>query len=194
MIKDFLLTNFAKNKNIVFGFLLALLVLGFSVMLSSLLYQPKTLVKRGFEVEIKVATNNVVENIKGVKVGNLSDITAPNKLPKAINIAEMIKNADISAGEKLFKKCATCHTINKDGGNKVGPNLYAIIGKKRASIVGFSYSEAMKSKGGTWTVEDLNHWLTKPKDFIPGNKMGFAGLPKDKDRVNIIAYLKQQSK
>ena len=96
----------------------------------------------------------------------------------------MIKNADIDAGAKVFKKCATCHTLTQGGANKVGPNLYGVIGKKRASISGFAYSNAMKAKGGVWTIEDMNIWLAKPKDFVPGTKMGFAGLKKDKDRAH----------
>jgi cytochrome c len=191
MIKNFLSQNFVKNKNIIFGFLLSMLVLGFSVMLSSLIYQPKKMVKRGFEVEIKVATNNVVKDIGGIKVSNLNDLNPVSTL-KVIDIAEMIKNADARAGEKVFKKCSTCHTVKEGGKNKIGPNLYAIIGKKKASISGFSYSKAMQSKGGNWTLEDLNAWLINPRDFAPGTKMSFAGLKKDKDRANVIAYLKQQ--
>jgi len=197
MIKNFLSKNQDLLKNITFGFLCSLLVLGFSVLLASLFYQPKKMVKRGFEVEIKVATseqNPTEEQVKGVKIGNLADLTQNKKSKPMSDIAEMIENADITAGEKIFKKCATCHTITKGGANKVGPNLYGIVGKNKASIVGFAYSDALKKKGGAWTITDINQWLTKPKDFVPGTKMGFAGLSKDKDRANVIAYLKQQSK
>ncbi len=193
MIKNFLYQNKLLLKNLVKNFGLAilfgLLVLGFSVLMSHLLYQPKKMVKRGFEIEIKVLT----QNIDGVKVGNLGDIK-PSVKVKVIDIAAMIKNADIDAGAKVFRKCITCHSVKKNGTNKIGPNLYGIIGKKKASIAGFAYSPALKAKGGSWTIKDLNQWLKKPRDFAPGTKMGFAGLRKDKDRANVIAYLKQQGK
>jgi cytochrome c len=195
MIKNFLCQNKLLLKNLVknagLGLTFGLSVLVFSVLLSSLLYQPKKMVKRGFEVEIKVADQ--AANIGGVKTGNLSAAKLDAKAQTA-DIATMIKNADIDAGAKVFKKCATCHSVEKGGANKVGPNLYAIVGKSRASVPGFAYSAALKAKGGSWTVEDLNQWLNKPKDFVPGTKMAFAGLKKDKDRANVIAYLKQQGK
>lgn len=200
MIKNFinilkqnqsLFKNTAKNIGLGLGFGLSALVV--SVLISYLLYQPKKMVKRGFEVEIKTASEDKVENIGGVKTGNLS-AAKPVAKTEVADIATMIKNADIDAGAKIFKKCATCHTIEKGGASKVGPNLYGIIGKKRASMSGFNYSPALKAKGGAWSIEDLNIWLTKPKDFVPGTKMGFAGLKKDKDRANVIAYLKQQGK
>lgn len=199
MIKNFLCQNKLLLKNIAKNTMIALFfgisVLAFSVLVSRLLYQPKKMVKRGFEVEIKAEVNDEVENIGGVKTGNLSDIKSSKKSStETVDIATMIKNADIDAGAKVFKKCATCHTLTQGGANKVGPNLYGVIGKKRASISGFAYSNAMKAKGGVWTIEDMNIWLAKPKDFVPGTKMGFAGLKKDKDRANVIAYLKQQGK
>ncbi len=197
MIKNFLsvlgqnkllLKNTAKN----IGLCLAsgLLALVVSVLISWLLYQPKKMVKRGFEVEIKTAT----QDVGGVKTGNLGAAKLSSqseaKSVATADIATMIKNADIDAGAKIFKKCATCHSINQGGGNKVGPNLYGVIGRKRAAVSGFNYSNALKAKAGVWTVEDLDLWIAKPKDFVPGNKMGFAGLKKDKDRANVIAYLK----
>ncbi len=198
MIKNFLsilehnkssLKNTAKNFGLSLGF--GLLALALSVFISYLLYNPKKMVKRGFEVEIKVATDNA----GAVKTGNSGELKTDSKAKlTATDIVALVKNADIDAGAKVFKKCATCHSVAQGGGNKVGPNLYGIVGKKRASISGFNYSAALQSKAGSWSVEDLNLWLTKPKDFAPGTKMGFAGLKKDKDRANVIAYLKQQGK
>ncbi|MES2676843.1 MAG: cytochrome c family protein [Pseudomonadota bacterium] len=191
MIKNFLcqnkllLQNTAKNIGLFLGFGLSALLV--SVLISYLLYQPKKMVKRGFEVEIKTAT----QDVGGVKTGNLGAAKPDAKSAAAVDIATMIKNADIDAGAKVFKKCATCHTVNQGGANKIGPNLYGIIGRKKASIAGFTYSPALKAKSGAWTIEDLNIWLTNPKAFVPGTKMGFAGLKKDKDRANVIAYLKQ---
>ncbi len=193
MIKNFLSKNKLPFKNIAknagLGLGLGLSVLVFSSLLSISLYHPKKMVKRGYEVEIKAAETNV----DGVKTGNLAEAKTDAKAPAA-DIATMIKTADIDAGAKVFKKCSTCHSIEKGGANKVGPNLYAIVGKGKAAASGFAYSTALKAKGGSWTIEELNQWLTKPKDFVPGTKMGFAGLKKDKDRANVIAYLKQQGK
>ena len=92
---------------------------------------------------------------------------------------------------RLFQKqCATCHTIDKGGPNKVGPNQWNIVGRKKASHEGFSYSSALQAKGGDWTYEDINHMIFKPQAFVHGTKMAFAGLPKEQDRADVIAYLR----
>ena len=176
-------------KNIFKSLIIALSVLGFSVLGAQILYQPKKTIKRGFEVEIKTTDIADAKNPKPITNASVTQ----NKAPKA-DIASMIENANVELGAKTFKKCATCHSIEKNGANKLGPNLYGIVGKKKASASGFSYSNALMAKGGSWTIEDLNQWLTKPKDFVPGTKMGFAGLKKDKDRAEVIAYLKAASK
>ncbi|MCP5366971.1 MAG: cytochrome c family protein [Hyphomicrobiales bacterium] len=99
-------------------------------------------------------------------------------------------DGDADAGEKVFKKCKACHTTEQGGKNKVGPNLFGVVGRKSGSIEGFKYSKAMSEADVTWTDENLHKYLTKPKDFVPKNKMAFAGLKKDKDRDDVIAYLK----
>ena len=97
---------------------------------------------------------------------------------------------DPTAGAQVFKRCAICHSNTKDGPNKIGPNLWNVLNRPIASHGGFSYSDALKGKSGDkWTYENLNHFLTNPKDFAPGTKMTFAGLPKTEDRANVIAYL-----
>ena len=93
----------------------------------------------------------------------------------------------------VFKKCRACHTNEKGAGHRVGPDLWNIVNRPKGHAPGFSYSEAMAAKGGEWTYEDLDHFLRKPKDFVPGTKMGFAGLKKAKDRAAVIAYLRTLS-
>ena len=112
-------------------------------------------------------------------------------------IAVLLASADAGKGESIFKKCQACHTDDKGGANKVGPNLWGIVGRPVASHEGFSYSSGMKdfSNGGqeTWTFENLNHFLTKPKAFVSGTAMGFAGLKKETDRADLLAYLRTVS-
>ncbi|MBC2771253.1 cytochrome c family protein [Rhizobium sp. AQ_MP] len=111
----------------------------------------------------------------------------------ATPIAVLLASADAAAGETVFKKCASCHTVDKGGANKVGPNLYGLVDRPIASHEGFSYSAAMTefSKGGSelWTWDHLNEFLLAPKQHIPGTAMGFAGIKKDDERANLIVYL-----
>jgi cytochrome c len=101
-------------------------------------------------------------------------------------------DGDADKGKKVFAKCMACHTLEA-GKNKVGPSLHGIIGRKSGSIEGFSYSDAMKNANLTWDEETLDKYLAAPKKEVPGNKMAFPGLPKEDDRKNVIAYLKQAS-
>ena len=96
----------------------------------------------------------------------------------------------VAAGKKLSKKCAACHTFNSGGKNKVGPNLFAIMNRKIATNPTFSYSAAFKERQGlVWNKKNLESYLKSPKKFIPGNKMAFAGLKKEKDLKNILMWL-----
>ena len=110
-----------------------------------------------------------------------------------VPIAKLLATADAKAGETVFKKCQACHDATKGGPNKVGPNLYGLVDRPIASHEGFAYSSAMKdfSKGSSekWTFDHLNHFLMAPKKQVPGTAMGFAGLPKEQDRANVILYL-----
>ncbi|ASW05070.1 cytochrome c [Rhizobium sp. ERR 922] len=109
-------------------------------------------------------------------------------------IAQLLQKADAKAGETIFKKCQACHSGEKGGPNKVGPDLWGIVDRPVAEHEGFAYSAGMKdfSKGGSekWTYDHLYHFLAAPKKFVAGTAMGFAGLPKEEDRANVIAYLR----
>lgn len=105
----------------------------------------------------------------------------------------LLASADVAKGEKVFAKCAACHTINQGGANGVGPNLYGTLGEPIGhGKGGFAFSDALKKVGGTWTFEAMDKWLKSPRDFAPGTKMTFAGLGNAEDRANIIAYLNAQ--
>jgi cytochrome c len=108
-------------------------------------------------------------------------------------IAQLLASADVSKGESSSKKCAACHTFGKGEPNRVGPNLYGVVGRPKGTEGGFAYSDAMKAKGGNWTVDDLNAFLTNPRQFVPGTKMSFAGLPRGNERADVIAYLNTKS-
>ena len=103
-------------------------------------------------------------------------------------IAAFLAEADPAKGEKLSRACAACHTFNEGGADGVGPNLWSIVNKNVASS-GFAYSEAMASKGGSRTFDELNHFLYKPKDYIEGTKMNYIGIKKPENRADVIAYL-----
>ncbi len=104
-------------------------------------------------------------------------------------LPELLASADPKKGEASAKKCLTCHTFGKGEPNRVGPNLYGVVGRARASHPGFNYSAAMKAKGGNWSLEDINHFVTSPKSFIPGTIMTFAGIPRATERADLLAYL-----
>ena len=110
-------------------------------------------------------------------------------------IDSLLASADPAAGEAVFKKCASCHTADNGGANKVGPNLYGVVGRPIASKGDFKYSVAMQEYGAgkTWTYDELNAFLFKPKDHIKGTAMGFAGLKKTEDRANLVGWLRTQS-
>jgi len=109
-------------------------------------------------------------------------------------ITALLASADVDAGAKAFKKCASCHSV-EEGKKKVGPSLYGIVGRAIASSEGFSYSGGMKTfaVGKTWTYEELNGFIFKPRVHVKGTSMGFAGMKKTKDRTNIIGWLRTQA-
>lgn len=113
-----------------------------------------------------------------------------------VSLAALLANADAAKGEKVVKKCTACHSFDEGGANKVGPALYDVVGRAIAGVDGFGYSDIFneyKAEGRTWTYEDLDAFLLKPKDYAPGTKMSFAGLKKETDRADLLAYLQTLS-
>jgi cytochrome c len=103
---------------------------------------------------------------------------------------QLLATADPAAGERVFAKCRSCHTLEEGGADGLGPHLYGVVGKPIGSQSGsFGYSSAIASHGGNWTFENLDHWLESPRGFADGTNMSFPGLPKVEDRANLIAYL-----
>jgi cytochrome c2 len=101
---------------------------------------------------------------------------------------------DVDAGKKVFRKCKACHTIKEGGRNKIGPNLYSVVGSDAGTVDGFKYSKAMRESGIVWNEDTLRAFLAKPKKFVPGNKMPFSGLKKSEQIENVITYMIEKSK
>lgn len=120
----------------------------------------------------------------------VEDVGGGEAAAAEVDLAALVAAADPAQGEKLFKKCSACHST-AEGEDKAGPSLYRIVGRAVAAEPGFGYSDAMAGHGGAWDLETLSHFLENPKGFIPGTKMGFAGLSKAEDRVNLIVYLNE---
>ncbi len=112
----------------------------------------------------------------------------PESTGETVSIEELLATADAGKGEKVFVKCKACHKLEQ-GEHTVGPSLFQIIGRAIGVTEGFAYSKQMASHGGEWTLQDLSDFVENPRKYLPGTKMSFAGLKKEKDRANLIAYL-----
>lgn len=109
------------------------------------------------------------------------------------DLATLLSRADPEKGRVQFLQCRACHSLEEGGPNKVGPNLWGMFGQKAGFAAGFSYSEAITNADLVWTAEALDHWLERPSDFLPGNRMVFVGIRRPEDRADLIAYLKRET-
>ena len=140
-----------------------------------------------YRVEVSnTATYKVASNTKK------NDINTDTKTASSTDIKSLLAIGNIDHGKVIFKKCAACHSIKKGGGNKIGPALWGVIGRQSGSIDDFKYSKAMLGFGKTWNFETMNAFLIKPKEYVKGTKMAYAGLKNEKDRASIIIYLNEQ--
>jgi cytochrome c len=170
--------SFELNKILgaILGTCILLLVTSFT---ASAIFAPVKPEKPGFEIAVKEDTHG----------GESKEAAAPSE-----PIEKLLQTASVEKGAAAAKKCAACHTFEKNGPNRVGPNLYGVLNEaKGAGRGGFNFSAAMKGKGGTWTYDDLNKFISNPKGFVPGTAMGFAGIQKDSERADVIAYLRSLS-
>ena len=119
--------------------------------------------------------------------------TTNSDLDESVDVSALLALGSVEKGKKVFKKCAACHSINADGGNKIGPKLWNVMFRPVGAITDYKYSKALSSYGKEWTWQEMNGFLIKPAKWIKGNKMGFAGLKKDEDRASILLYLNENS-
>tara|TARA_B100001741_G_C16354469_1_gene505636 strand:+ start:9 stop:539 length:531 start_codon:yes stop_codon:yes gene_type:complete len=135
-----------------------------------------------------------LENIVAYKVEAPEGISGEETSSETgVDLSALFAVADMAHGEKVFKKCAACHSIKQDGGNKIGPKLWNVMFRPVGAVTDYKYSKALSSYGKKWDWEEMNGFLLKPSKWIKGNKMGFAGLKDEKDRASIILYLNQYS-
>jgi cytochrome c len=168
--------SFELNK-IIGAILATCLVLLVSSFTANALFSPQLPEKPGFAIAVKETEGGAKEAAP-----------APSE-----PIEKLLQTASVEKGATAAKKCQACHTFAKGDKNGVGPNLYGVVGDKKGEGRNFNFSAAMKAKGGTWTIDDLNQFINSPKGFVPGTAMGFAGIQKDSERADVIAYLNSLS-
>ena len=171
--------SFELNKIIAAILMVALLIIGIS-KISNIIFHVEKPERPGYAVDVaQTVTTSAQTNSEASE--------------EKIDIAALMAMGDLKSGEKVFKKCAACHSIVKGGKNNIGPALYNVVGRKVGAVDDYKYSKALAAYEKDWTFEELNGYLIKPAKWIKGTKMAFAGLRKEKDRASVIKYLNQSS-
>ena len=170
--------SFELNKIIAAILMVALLVIGLGKIADGVFHvkKPKN---PGYQVEVESQL--------------ISNTSQETDIVEKTDITTIMALGDVVSGEKIFKKCAACHSIDKGGKNKIGPALYNVVGRAVGGVDDYKYSKTLASYGKEWTFEELNGFLTKPSSYLKGTKMSYAGLRKEKDRASVIKYLNQNS-
>jgi cytochrome c len=167
------MNSFELNKILgaILGTCLILLALNIG---AGAIFAPEKPSKPGYNIAVK-------EQGEGEKAGPAKEAEQP--------IETLLAKASVEKGQATAKQCQACHTFDKGGPNRVGPNLWNVVNRPRASEAGFNYSAAMKGKGGNWSFDELNKFLANPRGYIPGTAMTFAGLSRPEQRADVIDFL-----
>ena len=172
--------SFEINKIIASILLVALLIIGISKV-SNIVFKVDKPESPAYKVELP---DNDTKNISEEDTAKVED---------KVDISALMALGDVTHGEKVFKKCSACHSIEAGGSNKIGPALYNVVGRKIAAVEDYKYSKALVEYNKNWSFEELNGFLIKPQKWIKGTKMAYAGLRKEKDRASVILYLNKYS-
>ena len=168
------------NKIIVSIVFAIILVLGINKVTDVIFY-----VEKPEKSAYQVASVTAIAGTTSAETGSTNS--------EAGNIMALFASTSATEGAKVFKKCAACHSIKEGGANKIGPSLWGVLGRTAGSVPGYKYSKAMASHGKNWSFEEMNGFLIKPKDWIKGTKMSFAGLKNAKDRAAVILYMNENT-
>jgi len=177
-INNIKMDSFELNKIIAAVLMVALLLIGLG-KIADVAFHVKKPENPGYKIEVESQL--------------VSGTSQATEMVEKIDIAAVMELGDFASGEKIFKKCAACHSINKGGVNKIGPALYNVVGRKVGDVADYKYSKTLASYGKEWTFEELNGFLIKPATYLKGTKMSYAGLRKEVDRASVIKYLNQNS-
>jgi len=166
------------NKILVSIFFAVILVLGINKVTDIIFHNPSPQTS-AYQVNITTVASNETQT--------------SSESSQTVDIMALFASTSATEGAKVFKKCAACHSIAEDGANKIGPALWGVLGRPTGSVAGYKYSKAMAAYGKNWSFEEMNGFLTKPKDWIKGTKMSFAGLKSAKERAAIILYMNKNT-
>ena len=176
ILKKIKMDSFEINKIIAAVLVTVLLVFGIG-KIADIIFHVEDPKVQGYKVEVKLASSSSAE---------LSS-------ESQVDISAFLALGNVENGKKVFKKCAACHSIKVDGKNKIGPKLWSVMFRPVGAITDYKYSKDLSEYNKEWSWEEMNGFLIKPSTWIKGNKMGFAGLKKEKDRASVILYLNQNS-